>query len=81
MGLPIPLMRMILREHKIKPFRGEILTIGRLGVLASYQQVLEVFNEEGISPAKLDEGHDLTTNIPSWKEGKYADFTSDIVFF
>lgn len=83
MGLPLSSLRLILREHKKDPFRGRVLTLGRMAVLATYEQVLTVFKEEGVIPADAELPKDRHTNIPSMKDGAGEErfFTSDQVFF
>ena len=83
MGLPIPSMRMIIREHKKEPFRSRVLTLGRMAVLATYEEVQNLFREEGVMPKLLEKDFDIRTNIPSMREstGKESRFTSDEVFF
>ena len=83
MGLPIPWMRLIIREHKKEPFKGKVLTLGRMAVLANYEEVVNLFSEEGVKPQPLDDNINTLTNIPSFKKmgDKYSNFTSDIVFF
>ena len=83
MGLPIPSLRLIIREHKIEPFKGRVLTLGRMAVLATYEEVQDFFKEEGVEYCRLDEGMDKLTNIPEMRKGPGIEskFTSDVVFF
>ena len=83
MGLPIPSMRMILREHKEKAFKGLALTLGRMAILATYEEVLKLFKEEGVQAHQIGKDTDLLTNIPSMRSstGKESKFTNDEVFF
>jgi hypothetical protein len=83
MGLPIPSMRMILREHKNTTFEGNALSLGRMAVLVTYEEVHKLFKEEGLKPHPLDKDTDLLTNIPSMRcgTGKESQYTSDVVFF
>lgn len=83
MGLPIPSMRLIIREHKKEPLKGHVLTLGRMAVLATYKEILNLFKEEGVTPKALDEDFDTRTNISSMRKsiGKMNSFTSDVVFF
>jgi len=76
-------MRLIIREHKKEPFKGKILTLGRMAVLANYEEVVHLFNKECVTPQPLDDNINTLTNIPSFKNmgDKYRNFTSDIVFF
>ena len=83
MGLPIPSMRLILREHKKEPFEGRVLTLGRMLVLATYKQVLELFKQEGVVPNRLDNSFDVGTKIPGKRDrtDKESGFTSDKALF
>jgi len=83
MGLPVPWLRLIIREHKQEPFNGRVLTLGRLAVLTTYNKTQNIFKEEGVDYHPLDDDMDTSTNIPRFKRNndKYSRFTSDIVFF
>ena len=81
MGLPMLALRFLAREHKRKPFTGPVLTLGRQGIYATYEQVRAMLAAEGIEPKALPEDRPLYTNIPNWQDGPNAQFTSDKVFF
>jgi hypothetical protein len=78
MGLTIPSLRLIIREHKKHPFNGKMLTMGRMDVLATFEQILKLFAEENVVPCELDVTETKTSNIPGCEE---SGFTSDTVFF
>ncbi len=81
MGLAIPALRFIIREHKRQPFTGTILTLGRQCVYATYDELQRLFQAEGIHPHPLPASMPRTTNIPNWQQGPQQDYTSDEVFF
>jgi len=82
MGLALPALRYLAREHKAKPFGEKVLILGRQYVFATYAEVLDLLKKEGINPQPLDSDFDITTNIPKWKKHPInKDHTSDVAFF
>ena len=81
MGLPMPALRFLAREHKRKPFTGPVLILGRQAVNATYEQILAMLKGEGIEPKPLPRGYSPYTGIPSLQNGPNAQFASDKVFF
>ncbi len=81
MGLALPALRLITREHKKKPLKGPILTIGRQCVYATVEDIRRMLQEEGITPYPLPIEEPLETNIPAWKDSPNRKYTSDRVFF
>jgi SAM-dependent methyltransferase len=83
MGLTQSYIRLLARQHKLKPFQGPVLTLGRQAVYATYEQVREILISEGIEPQPLDPNQPLTTNIPTWIDAtdSMSKFTSDHVVF
>ena len=56
MGLAIPALRFLAREHKRSPFAGPVLTFGRQMVYATVAQSRRILREEGIEPQALLSG-------------------------
>ncbi len=81
MGLSLPLLRFLAREHRRQPFVGSVITLGRQCVYATFEQVTGMLREEGIEPCELAAGTPRTTNIPQWRGTPNEQFTSDVVFF
>jgi len=81
MGLSLSALRFIIRQHLHRPLGPAVCTLGRQRVVATYQQVLDLVREEGWAPRPLEDGQDVSTNIPSWKNGPESKNTSDVVFF
>lgn len=81
MGCPLPVLRYLAREHKRKPFRGPVLTLGRQCVYATFAEVVRMLRSEGIEPHPLPSGLSERTNLPGWRSGPHAGFTSDQAFF
>jgi SAM-dependent methyltransferase len=81
MGLLLPGLRFLVREHKRKAFTDPLLTLGRQCVYATYDSVLAMLKAEGIEPKPLPGGLSLATNIPAWQGTPYSKYTSDKVFF
>lgn len=77
MGLAPPAIRFLAREHKNKPFKSPVLTLGRLGVWATYDEAKKILISEGIQPQPLEPDFDLTTRIP----GQSSEFISDVALF
>jgi len=67
MGLALPALSYLAREHKKYPFGEKVLILGRQYVFATFDEVLELLKLEDIKPARLDSDFDTTTNIPKWK--------------
>lgn len=81
MGCPLPVLRFLAREHRHAPFMGPVLTLGRQCVYATLDDVRDMLRAEGIEPRALPQGMSHGTNIPSWRHGPEARFTSDHAFF
>ncbi len=81
MGLSRPVLRLIAREHKRKPFSGSVLTLGRQKIYATIEEVYAFLKTDRIVPVTLDKSMDVFTNIPAWQGTTYQRNTSDIVFF
>ncbi|MBI2839850.1 MAG: hypothetical protein HYX75_16170 [Acidobacteria bacterium] len=80
MGLAIPALRYLVREHLRKPFDGPVLTLGRQCVYATLADVQDLMRADGLEPRPVV-SDDVRTNIPSWRDGPYAHFTSDRAFW
>lgn len=83
------LARLIVREHLYKPIDGKVLLLGRQRMAMTYEQVLELFAQEGYSPsedaqrkvkAALDEKSEAGKPVPESLYGE-TDFISDHAFF
>ena len=82
MGLSLPSLRYLAREHKKNPFGEKVLVLGRQYVFATFNEVLNLMKKENIVPAKLDSDFEITTNIPKWKQHpSRKNHTSDMAFF
>lgn len=81
MGLALPALRLLAKEHKRQALEGPILTIGRQCVYATYDDILALLKKENLPSYPLQAGQSLTTNIPAWDSGPFAHYTSDQVFF
>lgn len=81
MGLALPALRLIAREHRKMPLIGPVLTIGRQCVYATVSDIQRMLLQEGITPQAIPKGFDTTTNIPAWKDSPLKKYTSDRVFF
>ena len=77
MGLAPSVIRFLAREHKNKPFKSPVLTLGRQAVWATYDEARKILISEGIQPQPLEEVTNLTTEIPT-QSSKYI---SDITLF
>ena len=81
MGCPLPVLHYLAREHRRKPFAGPVLTLGRQCVYATFDEVVRMLRAEGITPHPLPNGMSERTNLPGWRAGPEAAFTSDHAFF
>jgi hypothetical protein len=80
MGLAIPALRYLVREHLRRPFDGPVLTLGRQCVYATIPEILALLDDEGIVAGAFADT-DARTNIPGWALGLERGFTSDRAFF
>ena len=81
MGLALPALRLIAREHKKMPLHGPILTIGRQCIYATVDDIKKLLAEEGLRPHTIPKDQALQTNIPAWQGTPNAKNTNDQVFF
>lgn len=81
MGLALPALRILAKEHKRTPFNGPILTIGRQCIYATVEEITAMLHNEGLQPHAIPEDESLKTNIPAWKNSPNQKYTSDRVFF
>lgn len=81
MGLALPALRFLTREHKRRPFTGKLLTLGRQCVYASFEDVERLLAHEQVSGYPLPMDVPRLTNIPSWQTGPQRRYTSDVAFF
>src|SRR5258708_4443808 len=81
MGLALPSLRYILRQHKRQLFTGPVLTLGRQCVYGTYTEVKHLFQQEKVPFHPLPKNMARTTNIPAWKNTTYGNNISDVAFF
>ncbi len=81
MGLAIPALRFLAREYARKPFGPAVLTLGRQNVYATYDEVVGLVRDAGLTPRPLPDDFSRETNIPAWRGTPMAKHTSDAVFF
>ena len=81
MGLPIPLMRFLAREHRRQPFTGRVLTLGRQCLYATCREIEMMLADEQIPITPLPPDMPSGTNIPQWKGTLDEANTSDVAFF
>ena len=81
MGCPLPALRFLAREHARRPYVGQVLTLGRQCVHATFAQVVKMLREEGLEPHPLPAGLPERTDLPGWRTGPNAAMTSDRAFF
>ncbi len=75
------LARLLVREYLYKPIEGKVLTLGRQTIAMSYEQAIELLQQEGYMPPQqvLEEmaiTHDQKTRV-----GKGTNFITDDAFF
>lgn len=75
------LARLIVREHLYKPIEGKVLALGRQTIAMSYEQVIELLQQEGYMPPKhvleeIEITYDQTTRV-----GKGTNYITDEMFF
>jgi len=81
MGIPAPIARAMLQEHKFKPITGNGLLIGRQTMPYSVDQAVRMVREEGVS---LRDDVDLTSTAlidTSTRYGKGLNYINDAGFF
>lgn len=81
MGLALPALRLIARDHKKNTLQGPILTIGRQCVYATIKDITIMLHEENLTVYPLQPTQSTATNIPAWKNTPNEKYTSDQVFF
>ena len=75
------LARLLIREHIYKPIQGKVLTLGRQTISMTYDEVMELFQQEDYIPPQdvLDE---ITiTRDKKTRVGAGTDFITDELFF
>lgn len=81
MGLALPALRLLAREHKKKPLQDPILTIGRQCVYATIEDITKMLRKENLTVHPLPFTQSTITNIPAWKNTPNKKYTSDQIFF
>ena len=76
MGIMVPIVRIVLKEHKRKPITGDGLLIGRQTVPLTVAEARAMIREEGIPLRDVEPALDTTTVASRGKN-----FISDIGFF
>jgi SAM-dependent methyltransferase len=75
------LARLIIREHLYKPIHGKVLTLGRQTIAMTYEQVIEMLQQEGYTPSQQVLSEIVITQDQKTRVGKGTDFITDEVFF
>lgn len=75
------LARLLVREHLYNPIRGRILTLGRQTIGMTYEQVLQLFRQEGYTHPDLKQLFAEENLDSRTRYGKGTGFISDAVFF
>ena len=81
MGLPLPLLRFLAREHRRERFGDSVLLLGRQCVYATVEQILTMLREEGVESRPLPSGFSTQTNVLTWHGTAMACNASDEAFF
>lgn len=75
------LARMIVREHLYMPIQGKVLTLGRQTIAMTYEQFIELLQQEQF-PLDQDKLNQITiTKDQKTRSGKETSYISDDVFF
>lgn len=64
MGLPLNLLRVMVRRHKQVPFRGPVLVLGRQDTYESPESIAAMLEEEGIRPQPLSPADVEAARLP-----------------
>ncbi len=74
--------RLIIREHLYKPIQGNVLTLGRQTIDMSFDEVIELFKQEGYTPPKniINEAT-ITYDKRTRHIGDETNFITDTLFF
>lgn len=72
---------LMIRQHKLRPFQGPVLILGRQHVFGTYEGIVALLKSEGIEPAPLAPGTDLRSNVCTWKGTAAEQNASDVLFF
>lgn len=75
------LARLIVREHLYNPIYGTVLTLGRQTIAMTYEQVLELLQQEGYVVPDHILSETQVTQDQKTRYGKDTTFISDNVFF
>jgi len=73
--------RLIVREHLHKPIQGRVLTLGRQTIAMTYEQVIQLFKQEGYSPSDLILRERSGDRDEKTRFGKGTRYISDTLFF
>ena len=74
MGLALPSLRYLVREHKKNPFGEKVLVLGRQYVFATFNEVLDLMKKENYVPVKLDS--DFMSSLKLLSISKFAIWSS-----
>lgn len=81
MGLVPSTIRFLVQEHRKEPFLPPVCTLGRMAIRATLDEMLRIFDSEGVEIKPIAEGTDRMTNMPHWRMTSEAKYTNDIIFF
>lgn len=65
MGLPIPMLVMLARQHAQQPFHDPVLILGRQEVNGTLGQVVQAISSTGVTPAQLPPDYDTRSLVPN----------------
>jgi hypothetical protein len=75
------LARLIIREHLYKPIQGNVLTLGRQTIAMTYEQLIELSQQEGFLISEDDLKRITVSQDQKTRVGKGTGYISDDVFF
>ena len=75
------LARLIIREHLYKPIQGNVLTLGRQTIAMTYEQLIELSQQEGFLISEDDLKRITVSQDQKTRFGKGTGYISDDVFF
>lgn len=75
------LARLLIREHLYKPIQGKVLTLGRQTICMTYEEVTELFQQEGYTHRQQALERAIIAHDQKTRVGKGTDYITDDVFF
>jgi hypothetical protein len=76
MGMMVPVLRLLLREHKRRPLHGRGLLVGRQTVPLTLTEAEALIKQEGLAPKNTDYQIDVDT-----RSAKGTDYITEKTFF